>query len=223
MIKSKNLINLTQKLKKFFKLNINFRQKRKINKDLIMAAENGNLQLVKSLVSQDADIHADNDSALRYASYNGHLEVVKYLVEKGAEIHSLNDIALKFACENGNINVVKYLVEQGADIHAEKDYALRLAAYYGHLDVVKYLAEKGANLYADDDESLKMAANHLEVLKYFLFDCQMKIKKETKDYLQQNNHQQTLELIEKRDLLFQLDKNVIQKDSVDNLGKKVKI
>ena len=34
---------------------------------------------MKYLVEQGADIHAENDQALRVASYNGYLEIVKYL------------------------------------------------------------------------------------------------------------------------------------------------
>ena len=68
-----------------------------------------------------------------------------------------------------------------------------------------------------------MAYNHLEVLKYFLFDCQMEIKQETKNWLLKNNQYQTLELIEKRDLLLKLDKDIIPKDFINKLDKKVKI
>ena len=34
------------------------------------------------LIEKDANIHADNDYALRYSAKNGHLDVVKFLVEK---------------------------------------------------------------------------------------------------------------------------------------------
>jgi ankyrin repeat protein len=38
----------------------------------------------------DADIHANNDQALYWASYNGHLAVVKYLIEHGANANTNN-------------------------------------------------------------------------------------------------------------------------------------
>ena len=157
------------------------------------------------------------------AAKSGNLEVVKYLVENGADIHAEKDYALRLAAYNGHLDVVKYLVEKGVNIHADGDYSLKLATVNGNLEVVKYLVEKGADIYKNDDESLKMASNHLEVLKYFLFDCQMKIKKETKDWLIENNQYQTLELIEKRNLLLKLDKNIIQKDAIDKFNKKIKI
>jgi ankyrin repeat protein len=50
------------------------------------ASENGHLDVVKYLVSQGADITADDNYAVRWASFYGHLEVVKYLVSQGAKL-----------------------------------------------------------------------------------------------------------------------------------------
>jgi hypothetical protein len=53
----------------------------------------------------------------------------------GADIHVENDYALRWASTKGHLETVKYLVESGADIHAYNDAALRLASDYGHLDI----------------------------------------------------------------------------------------
>ena len=129
------------------------------------------------------------------------------------------------ASKTNNLEQIKLLISQGADIHAKNDYALRLSAEKGYLEIVQYLVNNGANIHAQDDETLRFSAyyGHLDVVKYFLFDCQMKIKQETKDWLLKNNKHETLGLIEKRDLLFKLNQEIIQNDSFDNLGKKVKI
>ena len=122
----------------------------------------------KFLVEQGANIHADKDSALRWASRNGYLEIVKYLVEHGADIHALNDYALRFASANGHLEIVKFLVKQGANIHACEDYALRWASYYGHIEVVEFLVEQGADIHADKDYALRYASEngHLEIVDY---------------------------------------------------------
>jgi ankyrin repeat protein len=112
---------------------------------LINAARDGDLNLVKQLISKGVNIHADNE-ALKLASLSGHLEVVKYLVEQNADIHADNDEALRWASSRGQLGVVRYLIEQGADIHVNNDYALRYARYGGHLEVVKYLIGKGADI-----------------------------------------------------------------------------
>jgi ankyrin repeat protein len=54
-----------------------------LNNILQIAAETGDLiNLIKS-IEQGADIHADNDGALRYSARNGNLDTVKYLIENG--------------------------------------------------------------------------------------------------------------------------------------------
>ena len=54
---------------------------------LVVAALKGNIEEVKRLVEEGADVHAGQEAALRYAAENGHLETVKWLVEAGADIH----------------------------------------------------------------------------------------------------------------------------------------
>ena len=56
------------------------------------------------------------------------LEEVKKLLANGADIHDFDDYAIKWASLNGNIEFVKILVEHGADIHANHDEALRDAS-----------------------------------------------------------------------------------------------
>ncbi len=43
------------------------------------ASQYGQLEIVKYQLSMGADVHAEHDFAIRYASTNGHLDVVKYL------------------------------------------------------------------------------------------------------------------------------------------------
>ena len=100
-----------------------------IDKKLGTASKYGLLEVVKYLINprinevnsrqgtalsgalKKANIHADDDYALRWAAKYGHLEVVKYLVSKGADIHADDDYALRWAAENGHLEVVKYLVD----------------------------------------------------------------------------------------------------------------
>ena len=166
------------KLLNFFKENnIIFDDKIKYSKLFLKACENGDLEKVKEYIEKGADIHTQNDDALRSAASGGHISIVKYLIEKGVNIHAKDDFALIAAAQKGHFEVVKYLVEHGADIHAEDDEALRNATINGHLKVVKYLIEKGANIHAEKDEAFKSAinaikystdTNRLEIIKCFL-------------------------------------------------------
>ncbi len=54
-----------------------------LEKQLIDASMYGDLDRVNELVEQGADVHAQEDKALREASNYGHTEVVKYLEEHG--------------------------------------------------------------------------------------------------------------------------------------------
>ena len=67
---------------------------------------------------------------LKYVGELSDVETIKKLVDDGADIHIYNDYALRRAAEYGHLEVIKYLIEQGADIHIQNDYALRLAAAY---------------------------------------------------------------------------------------------
>lgn len=93
-----------------------------------------NLDIIKELVEEGANIHVCDDYTLRWAAKNGHLEVVKYLIEKGADI----DDAFQLAAKSGYLEVVKYLAEKGADIHAGNNYALR----WSEGEVAEYLKSK---------------------------------------------------------------------------------
>src|SRR5581483_6603208 len=55
------------------------------------------------------------------------LSTVQYLVSVGADIHANDNCAIKLASENGYLSTVQYLVSVGADIHAEDDEAVKLA------------------------------------------------------------------------------------------------
>ena len=164
--KFEGLVTLIEVLKETdFKLNSAFKES-----FLKEAAEYGHLEIVKYLVKHGADIHTQNDYALRYATEKGYLDIVKYLVENGADIHANNDFSLRSAADNGHLEIAKYLVEQGADIHALQDFSLRWAATNGHFEIVKYLVEHGADVHAQDDFCLvwPAAKGNLKIVKYLV-------------------------------------------------------
>ena len=86
------------------------------------------------------------DSGLKWASYNGHIGVVKTLLENGADVHANNNYALKWASRNGHVEVVKTLLENGANVRANNNYALRWASENGHVEVVNLLKQYGERL-----------------------------------------------------------------------------
>ena len=111
-----------------------------INKRFIGAARNNQLDELKKLLSQGADIHADDDATLRTAAFNGHLEVVKFLITQGANIHANDDEPLRWAAKYGCLEIVKFLAINGANIHANNDEALKNSTLNEHYDVWKVLS-----------------------------------------------------------------------------------
>jgi predicted metal-binding protein len=85
-------------------------EKLKLHIQLFESSKFGNLTDVKHLIEQGADIHANNDSALRYSIEAGRLHTVKYLVEQGANIYANNDYALKHSADNKYLEIVEYLI-----------------------------------------------------------------------------------------------------------------
>ena len=84
-------------------------KKYKSHKVILGKRKEIDLDVIKDLVKEGADIHANDNEALRWAAENGHLDVVKYLVSMGADIHALDDGTLRWAAINGHKDVVKYL------------------------------------------------------------------------------------------------------------------
>ena len=106
------------------------------------AAETGRLDHLIIAISKGADIHENDDRALRWASRYGHLDMVKYLINQGADIYARNDNALAMASYFGHLEIVKYLVKSGANIYARNKEAMRFASENGHLETFIFLKQK---------------------------------------------------------------------------------
>ncbi|AGC02418.1 ankyrin repeat protein [Acanthamoeba polyphaga moumouvirus] len=119
------------------------------------------------------DLRCDGDNALLVAAENGYLEVVKYLINQGLDVRSDFDYALRSAAEKGHIDVVKILLENGADISSHNHWPLKFAALEGQFEMVKYLISKGADVRADNYKAIKFAHdnNHDEIVDYLLDLC----------------------------------------------------
>lgn len=85
--------------------------------------------ILDRLSSYGANVHTYEGSAFKYLIALRDLKKIQYLVEHGADVHSDNDIALREAIKqaaigNNDFRIVKYLVSQGANVHVDNDSAL---------------------------------------------------------------------------------------------------
>ena len=137
------------------------------NKRLIAASKQGNIDIVRFLLENEANVHAVDDLALRWASSNGHTDTVLLLLDNEANIHAQNDLALILASKNGHTDTVLLLLENDANAHALNDWALRLASHNGHTDIVDLLLKSEANVHANNDYALRLASKngHTDIVK----------------------------------------------------------
>jgi len=122
----------------------------------------------KHLVECGADIHIDNDRALRWSIENGYIDIFKYLIENRASINNINlSSVLINSLENGHTNMVKFIINNyKINISTLKQSMLRLSIQTGNLDLVKYFIENGANIHYDNDSVInisRMYVNNKEI------------------------------------------------------------
>ncbi len=146
---------------------------------LFDACKNGNIDLVKKMLSYGADVNVKTNyesTALHWASIYGHTEIVKLLLEHGADVNvkdKYGNTPLYYVSRNGHTEIVKLLLEHGADANAKDndgDTPLRCASVYGYTEIVKLLLEYGADVNAktnDGRTALHCASRggHTEIVK----------------------------------------------------------
>ena len=154
------------------KLMIERVQQAKKNKSLFEAAKKGDIEQVKKLIAQGADVNGTEGGAwtpLAEAASVGHAQVVKVLLENGAEVDA-NDshgyTPLYYAIwsdiwsddeEETSVETVKALISGGADVNKrpadDKDYSpLVYAIWQGHKGNVEIILDAGADLNTKDEK-----------------------------------------------------------------------
>ncbi|CAI4222060.1 unnamed protein product [Auanema sp. JU1783] len=136
----------------------------KKNLPLVVAASEGNLDVVEFLIRIGADPNVrgnvsiegetiESATPLWVAAAQGRENVVRFLVsEAGADINlatSTSSTPLRSACYDGHLSIVKFLVENGADIETPNRLGhtpLMIASFKGKTSVVRYLLSKGASI-----------------------------------------------------------------------------
>ena len=125
-----------------------------LNRDLIIAAKNGDTDTVISCLAKGADVntkHKKGYTALFFAAAEGHTDTVQALLAQGADVNAKeyedNSTVLMAAALYGHTDTVQALLAQGADVNAKDNYgitALGRAKVWGHVEIIRMLKQAGA-------------------------------------------------------------------------------
>jgi ankyrin repeat protein/phage shock protein PspC (stress-responsive transcriptional regulator) len=142
------------------------------------AKNNPNVEVLKYLVSQGADVNTKNNmdwTPLHHATLcNTNIEVLKYLVSQGANVNAKNKkddgeiTPLHIAIFKRDIEFVKLLVLAGADVNAKSKSAgtpLYTAAKEGRVEFAKTLVLAGADANAITDDKDGLTLLHLAIIE----------------------------------------------------------
>jgi ankyrin repeat protein/WD40 repeat protein len=128
-----------------------------LNADLLIAAYEGDVEKIRSLLNQGAKVNArnkDGDTVLMEASLSGRdLQIVKLLLEKGADVNAKSedgDTALIYAASNKQTEILQTLLDKGAAInhqnHAGYSALIMASVSPYRMANFKVLVERGADL-----------------------------------------------------------------------------
>ena len=114
-----------------------------------------NLEIMKILLDEGADINAKNDDGstlLSFSSAHGRLELIQFLINNGADVNagSGDKVPIFRAIYNNDPNVIKALINAGAEID-RIDSTGETPLFYTifndvNPDIIKELVKAGANI-----------------------------------------------------------------------------
>ena len=119
-----------------------------LNMDLIAAAEQGDLEMVQSLLAQGADVRASNTrgvTPLIAAAYQNHVDIAQVLINAGADVNvqdNTQQSAYLISTSDGFLELLQLTLVNGADVHSLDSYngtGLIRAADRGHVEIIAEL------------------------------------------------------------------------------------
>ncbi|XP_012144276.1 uncharacterized protein LOC100882592 isoform X1 [Megachile rotundata] len=157
-----------------------------LQKNINIAASNGNIQIVRNLLKNGADVN-DKDSEgrtpLHYAVSNEHLDVVNILLENGADVTQVTNkgnTPLHTAASKNNKEIIEVLLQHvsrnklidfiNAKTTTSGVTALHVVAKNASVDIVKFLLSHGAcyNIKNKEDKTPFDLSNNQDVNNLFI-------------------------------------------------------
>lgn len=117
-----------------------------LNQELINNIDINNEKAVDFLLLNGADVHYDDNLAIRTSVERGYYFITELLIKNDADIHIFNDEPLTNSCNYKHYDIVKLLLDNGADLHINNDEPLRNSAFNGDHILFDILIEYGADI-----------------------------------------------------------------------------
>jgi ankyrin repeat protein len=127
-----------------------------LNQKLMKAAESGDAEEVRRLITAGADVNYTAEHGFRpllMATYYAHLDAVRVLLAHGADVNYTGfseGTALIFAAGSGHAQLASLLLDAGADVNLALptggETALHVAVFSDRTEVVQLLSRAGADV-----------------------------------------------------------------------------
>jgi uncharacterized protein len=115
---------------------------------MMLAALNGDANIVKQLIDKDAEVSKKGWTPLHYAATTGQDDIVKLLLDHSAYIDAASPngtTPLMMAARGGHLSTVKLLLDEGADLTVKNQLgltAIDFAKRYNQKDIAEGLAAR---------------------------------------------------------------------------------
>ena len=115
---------------------------------MIVAAEQGDIETVRFLLDQGANVHARDQAgrtALIAAAYRNDLAIADVLIQAGADVNvqdNTQQSAYLISTSDGYLDLLKRTLQAGANVHSKDSYngtGLIRAADRGHVEIIQEL------------------------------------------------------------------------------------
>lgn len=171
------------------------------------------------------------DLSLTEACKEGDLEVVRFLLTSpdlmfNADINESNNDPIFTACDYENMEIVEYLLNSDElNVHADKYFALNYCCNEDKVEILEHLLLK-SNLDIDLNKnnsqafSIALAKNSDKVLKFFIFDLNLKRTDRIEELLNEYKRENIKSWFELREVNKELSKEL---NSNSTSSKKLKV
>jgi len=171
---------------------------REIDKKLLTAISDCDIERVRELIKQKADVNAsDGWAMLHYAcSFEDSFDIVELLIDAGADINAKNrdgDTTLYLACKRGRTDTAELLLNKGVQEDINKCFYL--ACEENHTETAEMLLRHGADI-KNAKSYVAACCRHGHCLTA---TAEMLLKKGADGYINDNNMTQ-----ESRNRLYKL-------------------